>query len=149
MTMKYFDVTRAFPESKNNEEIYVTLRKGVIPLEVRLRVCSGTEVQVHARLLKGLYDLKQTSLIWFKTLDNFFSIIGLQKSRSKPKIYVLGGADNRTVKAILACVNDMILFSDDDGQIERFLKQHFPIKTLYDLDSFVRIKIERSSFESR
>lgn len=59
MTMRHLDVTRAFHESKVNEELYVTPTKGVILDEEHLRVGSGS--QIHARLLKSLYGLKQAS----------------------------------------------------------------------------------------
>lgn len=67
--MKYLDVTIDFLECKVNEEIYMTLSKRVILLERHLMVGSG--IQVRVRMLKSLYGLKQASLYWFETLENF------------------------------------------------------------------------------
>lgn len=55
--------------------------------------------------------------------------------------------DNQTVrKAVLAWIEDIILFGDndcdEDDKIKRSLKQRFRIKTLRDLDYLVRMKIE-------
>lgn len=69
MIMRHLDVTIAFLESKVNEEIDVILLKGVILLKECLKV--GFDIQVHARLLKSLYGLKNTSLNQFETVDDF------------------------------------------------------------------------------
>lgn len=84
----------------------------------------------------------------FETLDNFLLSIALQRLRSEPEAYVPhrtgAGMDNQTIKKVLAWFDEMILFSDNDGGFEISLKESFGIKTLRDLDYFVRRKIERS-----
>lgn len=60
MTTKHLDVMTTFLESKVKEEIYVTVLKGVVLLEGRLKVVSGS--QVSTRRLKSFYGLKQRSL---------------------------------------------------------------------------------------
>lgn len=49
-----------FLESKVNEELYMTVLKGIVFLEEGLRVVSGP--QVYATIVKGLYGFKQVSL---------------------------------------------------------------------------------------
>lgn len=102
MIMKYLDITTAFLESNDKEEIYVTLPKRVVLFEGRIRIISGTQVQVHMRQLKSLYSLKQVSLNRFQTLDSFLSSIVLQKLRSEPAVYVLRVTENQILKAVLA-----------------------------------------------
>lgn len=75
MTTKHLSVIIAFLESKVNEELYAILPMGIVLFKERLRVSSGS--QVHARLLNSLYGLKQVTINWFETLDNFLSSIGL------------------------------------------------------------------------
>lgn len=64
--------------------------------------------------------------------------------RSEHGIYILRRTDNQARKAVLEWVDDIILFDDDDSDIECSFKQRFIMKTLDDLDYFVRMKIERS-----
>lgn len=63
--------------------------------------------------------MKQANLNWFKTLDNFLTSIGIEKLKSKLGKYVLRGTNNQILKAVLAWVDDITLFGDDDGRIER------------------------------
>lgn len=146
IALKHLDVTTAFLEMLVNKELYVTLLKGVVLLKGPLRVGSG--IQVPARLLKSLYSLKQVSLSWFEKLDAFLSSICLQKLRSELEIYVLRGANNQARNPVLAWIDDIICFAhddgNDDGDIERSLKQHFRIKTIEDIDYFVKMKIQKS-----
>lgn len=94
MIMKYLDVTTVFLESKVNEELDMILSKVVVFLEGCLRVSSGTQVQVHARLLNSLYGLKQMSLNYFETLENFLTFFELQRLRTELGIYVQLEMDN-------------------------------------------------------
>lgn len=73
MTLKHLHITTTFPESKVNNDLYVTLRKGVVLHERDLRVGSGCQTNV--RLLKRLYGLKQDSLNWFETVKNVLCLL--------------------------------------------------------------------------
>lgn len=117
--MKYLDVITAFLERHVNEEIYMTLFKRVVFLEVRLRVGSG--IPVHARLLKSLYSLKQASVNQFDTLDNFLLSIYIQKFRSELRIYVQRVTDNQARKVVVVSIDDKILFGNNDRNIEKSL----------------------------
>lgn len=107
----------------------MTIPKEIILHDGYLRVSFGNQGQVDARLLNGLYGLKQMNLNWFEILDDFLPAIGLQKVWSELWMYVMCRTDTQAKKAVLAWANNMILFGDnnddDDGDIERFLKQRF------------------------
>lgn len=98
--MRYLDFTTAFVECKVNEQLYVTLHKGVILREKYLRVGSGSHI--HTRMLKSLYSLKQASLNWFETLYNSLTFIAMQKLKTDTEIYIQRRMDNQTLKAVLA-----------------------------------------------
>lgn len=93
MTLKNLDVTRTFLESKNNEEIYVTLLKGIVHLEGCLRV--GCDRKVSVRVLKSLSGIKQASLNWFETLKNFVTSTGMQGLKAEPDIHELLETENQ------------------------------------------------------
>lgn len=57
MSIKHLNVTMTFLESKVNEELYIILSKGMIFLNGRLKIVSGS--QVNATLLKSQYSLKR------------------------------------------------------------------------------------------
>lgn len=65
--------------------------------------------------------ITSSSLNWFETLKNFLSSIGLQRSIAEPRIYVMRGTDNQPLKTVLAWVDDIILFGDNNKSIERSL----------------------------
>lgn len=71
MTMKQLNVTTAFLEGRVKDELYGTLPKDVVPFEGYLRV--GSDSQIGASLIKGLYGLMQVSLIWFEIFGKLIS----------------------------------------------------------------------------
>ncbi|KAG7188153.1 hypothetical protein KM043_013372 [Ampulex compressa] len=94
------DVVIAYVQGELNEEIYME--------QLEMFVKRGHEEKV-CKLLKPLYDLKQSDREWYKKLDNYIIEIGDRRTPANPCVYVIG--ENETQVIVIIYVDDLILAS--------------------------------------
>ena len=112
-----FDAVNAFPNSKLDEEVYIELPDGYkLPGKV-------------GRLLRALYGLRRSPLLWQKLLSSALTELGLQAGLEEPCLFL---NDNLIV---FFFVDDICCMyrACDQAIADRFrdnLANHFKIKDL-------------------
>lgn len=87
--MRHLDLNTAFLENVMKKEIYITFPKGIELSDQNTLLVEASNHQIHAKLIKRIYDLKQAEFNWFETLDQFLiKIVKMIRIRGEPEIYV-------------------------------------------------------------
>ena len=129
------DVETAFLQSQMDKTVF---------LEAPLGLHDVPEGHV-LLLLKAIYGLKQSPLLWFCTARQFFLNIGFAQCISDPCLFVLKNAMGTLILSIY--VDDISLTSESKELIEWVLMQakaRFPIRDVQSLSWLVGIKIEKN-----
>lgn len=125
------DVVTAFLNAPLQEEIYVQQPEGF---------AHGSKVW---KLRKALYGLKQAGREWYNLLADTFRTLGFRQLASEPCLYV---HDELHVRAITV-VDDILLSGPTPQVIETILtglEQHFKLKRLGNVRTFVGLQISRN-----
>ena len=151
--MATIDVAAAFLHAKLDEEIYMVLPKDVVMFlnqhdqDFRNNVSQGSPVVV-VKLLKSLYGLKQSARNWHRTLKEFLRRQGfLPIQEVDACVFVRGSPEGQDLFIILTHVDDLLLISQDDGELKRFkrnMEKEFILITYHDNDiSFLGMVVEQ------
>ena len=116
------DVCTAFLNGHLQEEVYMTLPKGLNTRDKHL-VC---------KLKKSLYGLKQSSRAWYERLDSYLVSLGFTKSEADANIYIYKGDTQFIILAIF--VDDTLLITNDEiillGKTKQSLHSEFDMTDL-------------------
>jgi Reverse transcriptase (RNA-dependent DNA polymerase) len=118
------------------EEVYMTIPQGH-PKENSRMVC---------KLNKVIYDLKQSSHVWYAKLSHALLLNNFVKSSADQTMFVQHTKNSTIV--VLIYVDDIIITENNDIQIanvKAFLKKKFDIKDLRKLKYFLGIEIAHSN----
>ena len=96
------DVCTAFLNGHLQEEVYMTLPKGLNIKDNNL-VC---------KLKKSLYGLKQSSRVWYERLDSYLVSHGFTKREADSNIYIYRSDTQFIILAIY--VDNTLLITNDD-----------------------------------
>ncbi|XP_020979247.1 uncharacterized protein LOC107642837 [Arachis ipaensis] len=131
------DVNNAFLHG-DSEDVYMTLPPGI----------SFSHPNQCCKLLKSLYDLRQSSRMWYEKLSKLLISCGYQQTLSNYSLFVkFIGAE---VSVLLVYVNDIVLTGNSISEmatIKSILNQHFKIKDLGTLKYFLGIEVAHSAQE--
>jgi hypothetical protein len=92
------------------------------------------------KLKRALYDLKQTSKMWYDIIHKFLIDLKLKRSYSDHAAFT----DSRTKILLIMYVNDLLLFDlnlNDSHEIQNKLKQRFKMTDLRHLVYYLDMKI--------
>lgn len=96
-------------------------------------------------LLKGLYGLKQSGLLWNKEINAFLLSLQFRRSKLDPCLYSRRRNGKLTVLGLY--VDDVIIVSEDDAdsdEVMLLLGQKFDIKDMGDAEKCLGICIKRN-----
>ena len=95
-------------------------------------------------LNKSLYGLKQSPRAWYTNMDNFLLLLGFERWKSDPNVYLKNIGDSLHV--IVLYVDDIFMtgsFIDDIGSIKSSFHSEFSMIDLGLLKQFLGLEIEK------
>lgn len=139
MDITHLDVKTAFLNGHLKESIFMHLPEG-FPINNSNKVL---------KLRKAVYGLKQSSLAWYKRVEEILCKSGFRKCKLEPCVFVKNHSDNK--KTIVGLyVDDFLVYSncktESDNLIE-ILSQKFKIKNLGQVRNYLgmRVNINKST----
>ena len=136
LELEQMDVITAFLHGDLDEEIYMQQPEGF--------VLKGKE-HLFCKLLKSLYDLKQSSRQWYQKFDAFMCSQGYKRSTEDPCLYVKRQHNGQLIMLILY-VDDMLIAGHskkDIADLKMKLKSQFDMKDLGDANHILGMRITR------
>lgn len=133
------DVKTAFLNGYIQEEIYMRQPLGFIKNSSSHLVC---------KMNKALYGLKQAPRNWNQRLDTFLISKGFKRSAADHCLY--SKITLKTTLFVIIYVDDIIMISDDLGEINEFkatLSSEFKMTDLGELQAFLGLYIHRERKE--
>jgi hypothetical protein len=134
---KQFDLVTAFLNALIKKyKIYVEMPHGFEDYAE-----DGT--QLVCLLLRALYGLKQSPLLWHEELTAFLRSIGLEPIQSDPCLFM----DRTSGSFILIYVDDLLMFAKTVTAVDKLaalLGKKFPLKELGDVSWFLGCRIIRN-----
>ncbi|XP_062113202.1 uncharacterized mitochondrial protein AtMg00810-like, partial [Humulus lupulus] len=133
------DINNAFLNGDLNEEVYMTLPKG-LNLSTSLNAGSNLVCKLH----KSLYGLKQSSRQWYKKLSDALLQEGFTQSLADYTLFTRGSEDSFI--ALLVYVDDIIITGPNITvlhSLQNSLHQKFKLKALGNLQYFLGFEIAR------
>jgi hypothetical protein len=123
---KQFDLVTAFLNALIKKyKIYVEMLYG-------FKEYSEDGTQLVCLLLRALYGLKQSPLLWYKELTAFLRSISLKPIQSDPCLFM----DRTSGSFILIYVDDLLILTKTVTAVKRLaalLSKKFPLKELRDV----------------
>lgn len=132
-----FDVKNAFLHGDLKEEVYMEIPPGLKDSSSTGKVC---------KLKKALYSLKQSPRAWFERFSRAMQRFGYKQSQADHTLFIKHHSQGK-VTALIVYVDDIVLTSNDDGEIQNLkhrLANEFEIKDLGTLKYFLGIAVARS-----
>ncbi|RMZ79296.1 hypothetical protein DV736_g6685, partial [Chaetothyriales sp. CBS 134916] len=130
LEIKQLDTVNAFPNSELDEEVYIELPDGF------------KQRGIIGRLLRALYGLRRSPLLWQKLLSKVLIELGLQQAAEEPCLFI---NDWLIVFFFVDDIVSMYRQSDTEKAVQ-FTKQltgHFQMRDLGDLRWFLGIRVAR------
>ena len=131
-----FDVKNAFLHGDLKEEVYMDLPPGIGTSPKKGVVC---------RLRKALYGLKQSPRAWFGRFTSSMKKFRYVQSHLDHTLFLK--QQNGKLTALIIYIDDMIVTSDDQKEIQRlqkYLATKFEMKELGELKYLLGIEVARS-----
>ncbi|CAM8929569.1 unnamed protein product [Rhodiola kirilowii] len=132
------DVDNAFLHGKLDEEVYMKLPPGFYTAEKR-----------HGKvfkLLKSIYELKQSSRQWYARFSDALLHFGFQSSMHDSSMFFL--RCGKDLLLLLVYVDDVLITGtsvDLTSEVKAFIHDHFRIKDLGHFKFFLGLEIARST----
>lgn len=137
--LHHLDISNAFLNGDLSEEIYMDLPPGYADRK-------GDSLSPYSvlKLKKSIYGLKQTSRQWFLKVSLALHALGFQLINGDHSLFLSLLPD--AVLVVLVYVDDILIASDNDDAISRFisqLKAYFKLRDLGQLKYFLGLEIAR------
>ncbi|CAI7792350.1 unnamed protein product [Closterium sp. NIES-53] len=103
------------------------------------------------KLLKSLYGLKQTPLLWYRALDGVLLGAGWKKSQVDTVLYFKAGGDGVTCW-VLVYVDDLLAASSSSvmlKELKELLEAAFELREILPMVKYLRLEIECEEEEYR
>lgn len=140
MDITHLDVTTAFLNGQLKESIFMHLPEG-------FPVIDSNKV---LKLKKAVYGLKQSSLAWYKKVDETLCNLGYTKSKLEPCVFVKNHNNNK--KTIVGVyVDDFLIFSNHSTEKDNLVKalsQKFKLKNLGQVKQYLGMRININKDEN-
>ncbi|CAI7781333.1 unnamed protein product [Closterium sp. NIES-54] len=97
------------------------------------------------KLLKSLYDLKQSPLLWYRALDGVLLGAGWKKSQVETALYFKVG-DDKVTCWVLVCVNDLLAASSSTEmlkELKELLEAAFELRKISPVQKYLGLEIVR------
>jgi hypothetical protein len=131
LQIRHMNVVIAFLYELLDEDVYV-VQSHMFEFE--------RDEDLVCKLKRALYDLKQTSKMWYDIIHNFLIDLEFKRSNSDHAVFI----DSRARIVLVMYVNDLLLFSlnlNDLRNIQNQLKQRFKMTNLRQLSHYLGMKI--------
>jgi hypothetical protein len=129
LQIRHMNVVTAFLYELLDEDVYVIQSHMFEFEENEDLVC---------RLKRALYDLKQTSKVWYDIIHKFLIDLGFKRSNSNHAVFI------KDEIFLTMYVDDLLLFGpnlNDLQDIQNQLKQRFKMTNLRQLSHYLEMKI--------
>jgi len=127
--LRQIDFVTAFLNAKLKREVYIKQIQGF-----------EKDSNMMLKLLKALYSLRKSPVLWQQTLHKYMHEIGFTPSPADPCLYIWKGA------VIVIWVNNILLsayMEDELDEVYEILSKRFNIQNLGSPSKFVGIAIQR------
>lgn len=152
MAFRVLFVIAAFYDLDINQiDVKTVFLYGLIDQLIYVEMLKGTETDANKnmiyKLLKALYDLKQSPRLWYERLSlSFFKkLLGLQQIHADHSIFTMKAGINGPI--ISTFVNDIkIMGAKESGTIERIKRKLTAVSSMVDMRSisfYLGLKVER------
>jgi len=132
LELEQMDVKTAFLYGEIKETVFVELPPGVDPsIDRKTKVC---------KLRKGLYGLKQSPSIWYKTLSDFLKSQGFHPLLADYSVFIKGDI------IIAAYVDDLLILGSKKDEIQTvkdILSSRFQMNDLGTCQYYLGMKVTR------
>jgi TfoX/Sxy family transcriptional regulator of competence genes len=132
LEVEQMDVKTAFLYGEIKETVFVELPPGVDPsIDRKTKVC---------KLRKGLYGLKQSPSIWYKTLSDFLKSLGFRSLLADYSVFIKGDI------IIAVYVDDLLILGSKKNEIQKVkeaLSSRFQMKDLGPCQYYLGMKVTR------
>ena len=135
LTIKTIDINTAYLYAKLNEQIYMNLPDGFYQDKKN----NGYK----AKLLKSIYGLKQSALLWYQTLSKAIKNLGFQQLYFDHCVFT---KFTNELVIIGIYVDDILIISSNQNEIIKFkenIRKHFDFKDSIDFESIIGIKVSK------
>ena len=132
------DVVVAFLQAHIDKDVYVKPAPGHDPRDPK----TG-EAMVY-KLERSLYELAQSPVLWYDTIDGVLIVIGFSPTHSDPCVYVHGSGD--TLIILTLDVDDILLTGKDPvlvDQKKRELKERFEMTDMGEVTRILVMEVKR------
>ena len=103
------DVVGAYLNAELDEDIYMEVPQGVLTKE---------DGDIVAKLLKGMYGLKQSGRVWHRKLTGIFSELGFQRSATNHSMFYCLRGEERLL--IPVSTDDMVVARNSWEAVDQF-----------------------------
>ena len=127
------DIQNVFLHDDLQEEVYMEQPLGFVAQGEIGKVC---------RLLKSLYDLKQSPRAWFGKFNQVVEEFGMQKSKYDYSIFYRNSSSG--IIMLIVYVDDIVIIGSDSkgiSSLKSFIQSQFHIKDLGMLRYFLGIEV--------
>ncbi|CAI7770858.1 unnamed protein product, partial [Closterium sp. NIES-53] len=94
------------------------------------------------KLLKSLYGLKQSPLLWYRALDGVLLGAGWKKSQVDKALYFKAG-DNGVTCWVLVYVDDLLATSSSPAMLKELLEAAFELREILPIDKYLGLEVVR------
>ncbi|CAI7915027.1 unnamed protein product [Closterium sp. NIES-54] len=92
------------------------------------------------KLLKSLYGLKQSPLLWYKALNDVLTGADWKKSQVDTVLYFKVGAD-KVACWVLVCVDDLLDASSSTEMLKELLEATFELRKISPVQKYLGLEI--------
>ncbi len=146
--VKHVDIVAAYFSADLKDETFISIPEGLIEFAETLRkkypeIPSEQELQSGewvCRVMKGMYGLHQSGLLWNEKMDRFLRKFGLTRVKSDPCVYF-----SKTRELIVTVyVDDLLLYGSrrEINRIKRALAREFEVRDLGKLSHVQSIAVK-------
>ena len=135
LIIKTIDINTAYLYATLNEEIYMHLPNGFYEDKKK----NGYK----AKLLKSIYGLKQSALLWYQTLSSAIKTLGYEQLYFDHCVFI---KYTNELVIVGIYVDDILIISSNEDEIIKFkenIRKHFDFKDSIDFESIIGIKVTK------
>ena len=144
LAVRNLDIRTAYLYGQVDADIHLEIPEGFEPETEQEEAIMKDEAV--CRLNKGLYGLKQSALLWNRTLVKALLKMGFRQMQSDPCIFTMHRKGRMLILAVY--VDDMLVAREDDDDLNHVLEQlkkDFTIEDIGEVKQCLGIEVEKDA----